>query len=412
MNIEELEKRKIKSTQREIVAKIERWAEEGVSIAHDENNKIVLVRYAIPGETVRINIYKEAKDYCLGEPTEILSPSPLRTSPACPYFSICGGCDYQMLSYEEQLKIKQKAVKETFSRISGLSIEFTDIVKSPNIFHYRNTVTFKVNPKKQLVGFFRKDTKSIVDICHCKISMQEINKALSSLRTPGKIPPHNFKVRATDAADIVVNMVKTDQYEDRDVIETVKACGKELQFKISRDSFFQVNNSVIPFWLEKIVSFLDNTKSERIFDLYCGIGLITLFVSFFARETIGIEISKSSVLDGNYNIRHNQLNTNIKIVEAAVEDKLDSLGYADVMIVDPPRKGLDENTRKILLKMKPKKIIYSSCKASTMARDIKELSDSYRISDFILVDMFPHTHHVETVALLHHKNSQASSPSL
>ena len=141
-------------------------------------------------------------------------------------------------------------------------------------------------------------------------------------------------------------------------------------------------------------------KSERIFDLYCGIGLITLFVSYFAKETIGVELAKSSVIDGNFNIKHNKIESNVKIIEAAVEDELPQLGYADVMIVDPPRKGLDENTKKTLLTMKPKKIIYSSCKASTMARDIKELSSEYEVSEFVLVDMFSHTHHTETLACL------------
>lgn len=400
MNIENLEKRKLKSTNRQVIAKIERWAEEGVSIAHDDDNKIILVRYAIPGETVKINIYKEAKDYSIGEPIEIIESSPLRISPKCQYFALCGGCDYQMLTYEEQLKIKQNTVIETFRRIGNMEIEFTDIIANPSVFNYRNTETFKVNTKRKQIGFFRKDTKSIVDIENCKIAMPKINEALAYLRSTENFPPHNFKIRTTSNKDTVVNMIKTEKYEDAAVMETVEACGKKITFKISKDSFFQINNAVIPLWLEKIISFLDSEKSERIFDLYCGIGLITLFVSYFAKETIGVELAKSSVIDGNFNITHNNIETNVKIIEAAVEDKLPQLGFADVMIVDPPRKGLDENTKKTILAMKPKKIIYSSCKASTMARDIKELSSEYNVSQFVLVDMFSHTHHTETLACL------------
>lgn len=400
MDIENLEKRKLKSTNRQVIAKIERWAEEGVSIAHDDDNKIILVRYAIPGETVKINMYKEAKDYSIGEPMEIIEPSPLRIQPECQYFALCGGCDYQMLAYEEQLKIKQEAVIEAFRRIGNMEIKFTDIIANPSVFNYRNTETFKVNPRRHQIGFFRKDTKSIVDIEECKIAMPKINEALNYLRNADEFPPHNFKIRTTSDEDTVVNMIETKKYEDRAVMETIEACGKKLTFKISKDSFFQVNNAVIPLWLEKIVSFLDSEKSERIFDLYCGIGLITLFVSYFAKETIGVELAKSSVIDGNFNIKHNNMETNVQIIEAAVEDKLPQLGFADVMIVDPPRKGLDENTKKALLSMKPKKIIYSSCKASTMARDIKELSSEYEVSQFVLVDMFSHTHHTETLACL------------
>lgn len=400
MDFENIEKRKIKSVERETTAKIERWGAEGVSIAYDTDNKVILVRYAIPGETCKINIYKESKDYCLGEPSEFIERSKKRIEPSCRYFAVCGGCDFQMLTYEDQIDIKKSILKETFSRIAGINCEFTDTIRSPMKFNYRNTVTFKANPKRQTAGFFRKDTKSIVDIDECKIASAEINSAYKKIRNSDNFPPHNFKLRSTADGDIVVNMIKTDDFEDREVYETIKACGKEIKFKISKDSFFQINNSVIPLWLEKIVSFLDQEKSERIFDLYCGIGLITLFVSFFAKETIGVEIAKSSVDDGNHNIKINKIDSNVSIIQSAVEDKLSELGYADVMIVDPPRKGLDENTRAVLMKMKPKKIIYSSCKASTMARDIKELSSLYDIKELIPVDMFPQTHHIEMLALL------------
>ncbi|HBD94998.1 MAG: hypothetical protein A2015_02565 [Spirochaetes bacterium GWF1_31_7] len=400
MDIENIEKRKIKSVQREIICKIENWGAEGVTIAHDNENKAILIRYAIPGELCRINIYKEAKDYALGEPVEILEKSEFRITPQCEYFSMCGGCDLQMINYKKQIDVKMNVIKESFRRIGGIDFEFTGLITSPNESYYRNTVTFKVNPKKNLIGFFRKDTKSIIDISECKIASGEINTALNKIRNSNISLPHNFKVRSTADGDTVVNMVKTDLYEDREVYETINACGRSLKFKISKDSFFQINNSVIPLWIEKIVSFLDDTKSERIFDLYCGIGLITLFVSFFAKETIGVEIAKSSVNDGNHNIKVNNITTNIKIIQSAVEDTIDELGYADVMIVDPPRKGLDEITRGVLLKMKPKKIIYSSCKASTMARDIKELSSLYSIQELIPVDMFPQTHHMEMLSLL------------
>ena len=195
-------------------------------------------------------------------------------------------------------------------------------------------------------------------------------------------------------------MIQREEFEDREVYETVHACGYSFKFKISKDSFFQVNNSIIPLWLEKIVSFLDPQKNEKIYDLYCGLGLITLFVAHYAKETIGVEIAKSSVLDAQHNIAINTIKAPIKIIQAAVEDIVETLGYADVVIVDPPRKGLDEITRSVLLTMCPAKIIYSSCKAATMARDIKELSTKYDLQDFVLVDMFPHTHHVETVVLM------------
>jgi len=139
------------------------------------------------------------------------------------------------------------------------------------------------------------------------------------------------------------------------VVENVHAVGRDIRFGISKDSFFQVNNSVIPLWLEKITGFLDADGHEKIYDLYCGIGLITLFVSYFAKETIGIELSHSAVEDANRNKASNQIMTNVSFIEAPVEDKLRELGAADVMIIDPPRKGMDAKGLETLLAMGPEK---------------------------------------------------------
>jgi len=400
--VENFNPRKIKSVKREAILKIEKYASEGVSIAYD-NDKVVFVRYAIPGETVKVNIYRETKDYAMAEPIEIIEAVTERVKPLCEYFAICGGCDYQMINYQKQLEIKKQLVIETFSKIG--KVDISSILKeivSPKEFYYRNTETFKVNPKQKKIGFFRKDTKSVTDIQKCYIAMDGINNALASVKTQEKFPDHNFKVRTTLDNDTVVHWIES-KYEDRPVYETINACGKSIKYKISKDSFFQTNDYVIPLWLEKIISFLDEKHSERIFDLYCGIGLITLFVSFFAKETIGVEISKSSIEDAIHNLKINNIDSNIKFVESAVEDKLSELGYADVMIIDPPRKGIDPKAIEVLLKMEPKKIIYSSCKPSTIARDVHLLSEKYKLSEIYLVDMFPQTHHVEMLSLLERK---------
>jgi len=397
---EDFNPRRIKPVKREALLRIEKYAGEGACIAY-ENEKVIFVRYVIPGEEVRVNIYKETKDYAIGEPLEILKPSPERINPVCPYFGLCGGCDYQMLSYEKQIEVKKQLVLEAFRRIGQISLEnITGIIKSPEVFNYRNTETFKVNSLKKLIGFFRKDTKFIVDISECALAMHGINKALKSVRKQSIFPPHNFKVRTTGDGDTVVNWILTEEYQDREVYETIRASGKNIRFKISKDSFFQVNNSVIPLWLEKIISFLDPDGHERIFDLYSGIGLITLFVSYFARETIGVEIAQSAVTDAIENKISNAVQSNVNFICAPVEMKLQELGYADVIIIDPPRRGMDKETLQVLRTLRPKKIIYSSCRPPTMARDIKELSDIYSIKEVVLVDMFPQTHHIEVLALL------------
>ena len=396
--------RKIKSVCRQVELTIEKYASDGVSIGYDDS-KVIFVRYAIPGERVKVNIYKETKDYALAEPLEIITPSPERITPECKYFGLCGGCDYQMLQYARQLEIKTALVLEAFHKIGKLEIEnLTGIVSSGQEFYYRNTETFKVNPRRQLIGFFRKDTKFIVDLEECKLAMPDINQAMNYMRTIEPYPPHNFKVRSTSLGETTVNWVDTDIYEDRPLYEDITACGKTIRYKISKDSFFQVNNSVIPLWLEKIVGFLDESHNERIFDLYCGIGLITLFVAPFAKETIGVEIAKSSVKDADHNLEINRgaglKDANIRFILGDVMQALPGLGNADVMIIDPPRRGADRPVLDLMMVMEPKKIIYSSCKPSTMARDLQILSDKYDIKEIYLVDMFPQTHHVEMLSLL------------
>lgn len=401
------ESRKLKAVEREEIVRIEKFAGEGPSLAYDSTGKVLFVRYVLPGELVKVKIYKEASDYAMADPLEIIEKSPIRKEPVCEYFSMCGGCDYQMLDYDNQLEIKQKLVEESFQRIGNIKFPLTGILRSPKEFEYRNNMTYKVNPRRELVGFFRKDSKSIVDIKKCALEMPIVSTALNSMKTQHlenleeyPFPKHNFKVRATTTDEIGVYWVPSKEYEEVAVYETITAANQSIKFKISKDSFFQVNPYLVPFWIEKIIDFLDQEKSEKIVDLYCGIGLITLFVSAHAKETIGVEIAKSSVLDANHNKEINNITSNVEFMLGDAGECLKKIGPADVIIVDPPRAGMDDATRELLLEYAPKKIIYSSCKVSTMARDIGILSEKYKLKELYLVDMFPQTHHVELLSLL------------
>lgn len=401
------ESRRLKSVDRKETVPIQRFVSEGPALAYDSNGKVLFVRYVLPGELVLVKVYKEAKDYAMADPLKVIEPSPLRIKPECPYFSLCGGCDYQMMSYEEQISVKKQLVEQIFFQIIGHKIPLTGVLESPLSFGYRNNMTYKVNPHKKTAGFFRKDSKSVVDIERCLLEMPKITDAFRSVKMQSSnelpFPPHNFKIRSSTIGDTSVYWVPSS-YPDSPVYEEITVCGKTIRFKISKDSFFQVNPFLVPLWLEKIISFLDHSHNERIVDLYCGIGLITLFVSYYARETIGVEIAKSSVLDANYNLEINNIKSNVKFILGDAGETLSAIGFADVIIVDPPRAGMDEQTRNLLLHYLPKKIIYSSCKASTMARDIDILSSHYELHELWLVDMFPQTYHVELLALLIRKN--------
>ncbi|MGL5254350.1 MAG: class I SAM-dependent RNA methyltransferase [Brevinema sp.] len=399
------ESRKLKSVDREEVVRIERFVGEGPALAKDSTGKVLFVRYVLPGELVKVKVYKEAKDYAMADPLEIIEPSPLRREAPCPHFSMCGGCDYQMLPEDNQIEVKKSLVEETFLKIGGIEFSITGVLQSPKPLAYRNNMTYKINPNKKLAGFFRKDSKSIIPIDYCRLEMPCISAAFRSVTSQNTeefpFPKHNFKVRGTLDGDVAVHWVPSQEYEDKPVIETINACGHSIKYKISKDSFFQVNPELVPLWIEKIVSFLDETKKERIVDLYCGIGLITLFVSHFAHHTYGVEISKSSVEDALHNLQLNGMDDkNISFMLGDAGVCLKEIGSADVIIVDPPRAGMDDNCRNLILDFAPEKVIYSSCKAATMARDIAILSEKYTLKQLYLVDMFPQTHHVELLALL------------
>lgn len=390
---------------------IEKIVNEAVGIGHidtdkygeEEKGKIVMLRYVLPGEVVKARVRWVEKDYIMAEPVEIVKPSPLRITPKCKYFSFCGGCDLQILPYEEQLKVKKQFVIEAFQRIGKIpNPQVQDVIPSPNQWYYRNTATFKVDPKRKKIGFFKKDTKYIVDIDECFIVDKRINEVLKDIRGQEKFPPHNFKVRVTNTGDITVNWIDTDKYEDKVVIEEVVAVGMKLRFRISPESFFQVNNSIIPIWLEKILELvkIDDQYPELVYDLYCGIGLITLFVALKVKRVIGVEISKRAVKDAIENAKLNDI-SNVEFIKGDVVEVLPKLDTADVMIIDPPRSGADKKVLLAIAERKPKKIIYSSCNVTTLARDVNILvSEGYDIETIIPLDMFPQTYHIETIVAL------------
>ncbi|MGL5956660.1 MAG: TRAM domain-containing protein, partial [Brevinema sp.] len=219
------ESRRLKAVEREEVVRIDRFAGEGPALAYDSQGKVLFVRYVLPGELVKVKIYKETTDYAMADPLEILEKSPLRCLAPCEYFALCGGCDYQMTDYENQILIKKKLVEETFRRISGIDFPLTDILRSPKSLNYRNNMTYKVNPRRELIGFFRKDSKSIVDIKQCALEMPIISKALHSMKHQHQdgeypFPKHNFKVRASTTDEIGVYWVPSKEYQDHAVYET------------------------------------------------------------------------------------------------------------------------------------------------------------------------------------------------
>lgn len=391
---------------KEVVAEIKEILKEGLCVGITQEGEEVFTRYAIPNEKVKLRIVKPNLRY--GEIVEILQPSPIRQEAYCKFFGKCGGCDLQMLPYREQLNYKRKLLIEEFSRLPNFDESIIEpVVPSPSEFHYRNSVLFRVNPKKRKIGFLKRDTDIVIDIDECKIASKGINYALKKVKEQENFPQHVFRVRSNLAGDVVVNQIQTDYFEDKSISEVISVDGITYTFRISRESFFQVNSYVIPLWLKVIREAILNSKYDksRCLDLYCGVGLISLFVSDIFGEVVGVEISKTSVDDAIFNIRTNGVK-NVKVIRSDVGKILPSLDIPEIIIVNPSRVGIEEKVvrfinQNYLLKGDPKMIVYSSCNYETQVRDVKILYEvGYKVTKVVPFDMFPQTHHIEVVAIL------------
>lgn len=391
---------------REVVAEIKDILKEGLCVGITQEGEEIFTRYAIPNERIKLKIVKPDLRY--GEILEILQPSPIRQEAYCRFFGECGGCDLQMLPYSEQLNYKRKLLIDEFSKLPGFDENLIEpVIPSPREFHYRNSVLFRVNPRKRRIGFLKRDTNIVIDIDECKIASEGINYALKKVREQQNFPQHVFKVRSNLAGDVVVNQIQTDHFEDRSIREEISVDGITYVFRISRESFFQVNSYVIPLWLKAIREIISNSKYDRriCLDLYCGVGLISLFVSDMFMEVVGVEISKTSVEDAIFNIQTNGVK-NVRVIQSDVGKILPTLEIPEIVIVNPSRVGIEENVvrfinQNYLSKGNPKMIVYSSCNYETQVRDVRILYEvGYRVTRVIPFDMFPQTHHIEVIAVL------------
>ena len=317
---------------------------------------VYFVPFVLVGETVKVQITKQHKSYARAEILEIIEPSPHRITPECPHFGTCGGCDLLHMTYDEELRFKQNKVAK------ALRLPEIPIIPSPATRHYRNKTTWQTDGTS--IGLYAKKSHDVIDIEHCLIQSEKANE----------LRPVRLSYREN----------------------LQKLCG--LEFKVSEQSFFQVNNAAAEKLIELIKTAINPT--ETVLDLYCGVGAISLCIASQARSVVGIEINEEAVADARQNVASNQI-TNAEFItgksEKAIED-IDLKSF-DAIILDPPRAGCDKHLITTLNASEISKIIYVSCDSATLARDIKML-DNYAITTATAVDMFPRTAHVETCVVL------------
>lgn len=401
---------------------IEKLDHQGRGISHI-SDKIVFVENALPGEKVEIKITRENKKILEAVVTKYLVKSPERVESKCPYYAQCGGCDLLHLKYENQLKYKENKIKEIIIKYAGLNSDIVKkIVESPRQYNYRNKITLKSKGK---LGYYKRKSYEIIDIEKCQLANKKINDSLSELRKetlPSSV--NEIVIRSINEEEVsltiylqyeekITDFIKKIEYlfnsinvvlNKKAVLETGKSniIGRlsNFEYQMSQTAFFQVNTLQTVNLYNKIAEYIKKLNFPTVLDLYCGTGTIGIYVSDFASNIIGIEINAEAIEDAKANANINKIN-NIEFFAGDVKKILVENNYkANLIIIDPPRSGLEIEVIEEIVKVNPSDIIYVSCDPITLSRDLKSLSDNYIVEEITPFDMFPNTYHVECVVKL------------
>ena len=416
-----------------------------------------------PGEEAEIEIeYKRAGSF-FGKVRRLITKSPDRIQPLCGVCTACGGCQLQQLSYAAQLKYKRDKVANAFKRHLNKELDVLPTIGMDDPYHYRNKIQVPIgrDPHGHIVsGFYRSGTHKIIPIETCYIEdkrASKIIKVIKDLMKEFKYSPYDEDTRhglirhvlvrsSYHYEEIMVTIVtNADEFKGKNnfvkalltrcpkikcVVQNINTrdtnviLGEKervlfgtgeikdsilgVDFLISSKSFFQVNPVQVEKLYQTAIDFADLKKDDIVFDAYCGIGTIGLIASKKVKEVVGVEIVKEAIFDAKKNAKLNQIDNATFIcndASDAIQRFAEGKKIFDCVFVDPPRKGLDEKFVNSLLETKPKRIVYVSCEPETLARDVALLEKEYEIKEIQPVDMFPMTHHVETVVNLCLKNN-------
>ncbi|HOJ44621.1 MAG TPA: 23S rRNA (uracil(1939)-C(5))-methyltransferase RlmD [Bacilli bacterium] len=410
------------------------------------------------GEEADVEITYERKDYAVAKIKKLYKLSKDRIEPRCKVATACGGCSFQALAYPAQLAFKKRKVSEALRKLGGIDIEVDDVIGMDDPYFYRNKTQMPLGydqQKRLISGFYRRSSHDIVPIDTCYIEderaagiMKKIKQAMKDNRIeaydedkrtgvirhvliktshafneimavlvtnadsfPGR---GNLTKSIKEACPEITTLVQNINTRDTNVILGQKEnilYGKGfiqdklhgLTFNISSKSFYQVNPVQAEVLYDKAIEYANLAGNEIVLDAYCGVGTISLIASKKAKQVLGVEIVKEAIDDAIKNAKINKIE-NVRFyaqdVTEFISEIIASKQAIDVVIVDPPRKGLDESFINSIIKLKPKTFVYVSCEPSTLARDLKLLSKAYEVKKVTPVDMFPQTYHVETIVLL------------
>lgn len=411
---------------------IEKLVYGGYGLAR-EGSRVFLVRYAAPQELVDAEVLEEKKDYSYAQIRKIVIPSEVRRSPLCPHYGVCGGCQIQHIDYPAQVESKEAILLETLRRIGHIANPpLFESLRSGQEFGYRIRVQLKV--KNGHIGFFRPGEREVVDLEECPVLHRRINDLLGPLRecarhirelqeihvtyspledrflvkfvTPTEIDREFLKALKEDCLPPEVAGVG-DYSRLRTVLNRRYWIGQEhlymkagrWRYRLGADSFFQVNYTL---WEKFIEAVTGGVSFRKALDVHCGVGFFTIPLSEKGNFIEGSDSNGSAVNDAHYNAKLNSRD-NVVFVKSDAYRHLKSRGgeVLDLVVLDPPRSGLESGEVDLLIRNRPERIIYISCNPSTLARDLRQLlRGGYTLEGIRLVDMFPQTYHIESVSYL------------
>jgi 23S rRNA (uracil1939-C5)-methyltransferase len=406
---------------------IERVLPGGLGLAHAEG-RTIMVALAATGDRLRIRIDRVKGNVSFAVIEEILTPSPHRVDPPCPYFGRCGGCDFQQMNYQSQLDAKAEIIRDCLRRLARIeNIPDFQITPTPDPWHYRSRAQWQYDAVRQKLGYFESGSRNVCDVAECSVLDPQLQNTLESLRermTSGSLPDvRDFRAVVGDESVSIsppVRVSSPNVTEGSDLAvagEGVSDITRTLHgesYGFNAESFFQTNDSLAP---ELIDAALGDASGKTAIELYCGVGLFTLSLARRFSHVIGVESDPAAAKFARENLAKAGLaNGEVATRDVGVwledvkrhdlsrltRESANALqGQIDFVLLDPPRIGAESRVIAGVLGLKPQRISYVSCDPATLARDLKKLiAAGYHLSSISAFDMFPQTHHVETVVHL------------
>lgn len=380
---------------------------------------IVFIRGAIPGEVVEVSISEKKRDYSMASVTDIIESSSFRVDPLCRYFGACGGCQLQFVSYEKQISMKTEILTDCLERIGGMDVALSPALAGKDL-NYRRRGQFKVS-KDGRIGFYKEGTRDVVSLDVCALMEGEVNRIFGKIKSSELSGVKEVHITYGEGSTTLA-LIKGKDFEEG-LSERFTELGfsgvafedgsyrgngyvsldlQGLVYTVSPWSFFQSNWDLNVNVVGLIIEQLGPYDGKRVLDMYSGAGNFSLPLAPAASEVVAIEENPHAVKDGQRNLSINKIG-NYRFIKSRAE-KARLRGDFDIVILDPPRPGLTKEAMKMVLEIAPQKIVYVSCNPSTFARDLKKLKDRYSIDSVRLIDLFPHTYHIESIAFLTQKH--------